>query len=147
MQPEDAVVGGDDKSSIEMEEPAFEEDLLKVLALMMIEDGNVTDNEISVARRLFENITETPLSREDLGKVCSQVQLHRLTTTNFLFTARMRRTHEEQLLFVQAMFGVAGADGEITPNRMQSLLDTQELLALDEREFQMAIAATEQWLA
>lgn len=148
MLPEDALVGPPEKlASTEIDdEPAFEEDLLKVLALMMIEDGHVSENEISLARRLFENMTEKSLSREDLGKVCSQVKLHRLTTTNFLVTARTRREHQEQLLLVQAMFGVAGADGEITQKRLQSLLATQEILGLDEREFQSAINATEQWL-
>lgn len=128
-------------------EVPFEDDLLRVIALMMLEDGHVSENEIKVARRLYENITEENLSREHLGQVCSQAKLHRMNTTGFLTTAAARRTHDEKLLLVQAMFGVASADGEISPGRMQSLLHTQEVLDLDESEFQMAVAATDQWLA
>ena len=55
--------------------------------------------------------------------------------------------HEEKLLIVQAMFGVASADGDITPGRLQSLIRAQPLLGLDEAEFQRAVAATDQWLS
>lgn len=146
MLPENAIVGEESKSNSD-ESPEFEEDLLKALALMMVEDGHVSENEIAVARRLFENMTDRALSREDLGKVCSQVQLHRLTTTSFLVTAKERRSHEERLLLIQAMFGVAGADGDISQRRLRSLLETQTILGIDEGEFQAAISATEQWLS
>ncbi len=128
-------------------EVPLEEDLLKTIALMMVEDGHVTEDEIRVARRLYENMVESSLSREQLGIACSQVRLHRLNTLSFLATVAERRTHEEKLLLVQAMFGVAGADGEITPGRLQSLVKAQNVLQLDESEFQMAVGATSQWLA
>ena len=126
--------------------PSFEQDLLTVIALMMVEDGHVTEDEIRLARRLYENIAEQNLSRETLGRVCSDVRLQRLNTLSFLATCNQRRTHEEKLLLVQAMFGVAGIDGEITPGRMQALLQSQNALGLDEAEFQRAIDSTGQWL-
>ena len=131
----------------EVNPATLDEDLLKILALMMIEDGQVTENEIRIARRLYENMTEENLTREHLGHMCSQVRLHRLNTLSFLATANQRRSHEEKLLLVQAMFGVAGADGSITPKRMESLVQAQQVLGLDEREFASAIQATDQWLA
>ena len=125
---------------------SFDEDLLKLIALMMVEDGHVTENEIRLGRRLFENMTEQNLSREQLGQTCSQVRLQRLNTLSFLSTARQRRNHEEKLLMVLAMFGVAGADGEISPGRLKSLVEAQETLQLDKSEFERAVASTEQWL-
>lgn len=127
-------------------ETSFEEDLLKVLALVMVEDGHVTENEIRIARRLFENMTEQNLSRDALGAACSQVRLHRLNTTSFLSTAASRCSHEQKLLLVQAMFGVAGADGELSSGRMKSLVRSQQLLNLDQQEFETAVEATSQWL-
>lgn len=148
MMPSDATPGQDPTAAglPGAEALSFEQDLVRVIALMMVEDGQVTENEISIARRLFSNITEENLSREELGKVCSAVRLHRLTTSSFLATCGPRRSHEEKLLLVQAMFGVAGADGEITPGRMQSLLQAQQILGLEEREFETAVKNTEQWL-
>lgn len=144
MLPE--TISASPAASVPAEAHPMEHDLLRVLALMMIEDGHVTENEIRIARRVFENMTEQNLTREELGHACSQVKLHRLTTLSFLATAARRRSHDEKMLLVQAMFAVAGADGEITAGRIRSLMQSQELLELEEREFQTAISATEQWL-
>lgn len=141
MLPSESVEAVQDQSA-----PSFGQDLLNVIALMMVEDGQVTEEEIRIARRLYENITEENLSREDLGRACSQVRLKRLTATSFLATCAPRRSHEEKLLLVQAMFGVAGADGAISPGRLQSLLKSKDLLKLDESEFQRSVESTSQWL-
>ena len=126
--------------------PSFEQDLLNVLALIMVEDGHVTEEEIRLARRLYENIAEENLLRDHLGRACSDVRLQRLNTLSYLATCTQRRSHEEKLLLVQAMFGVAGADGELTPRRMHSLLQAKNVMNLDESEFQRAIDSTSQWL-
>lgn len=128
-------------------EVSFEQDLRNLIALIMIEDGQVTENEIGIARRLYENITETNLTRDDLGRTCSSMSLHRLSARSYLATAAERRNHQERLLLVQAMFGVAGADGEISTKRMQRLVEAQTILNLEEREFKEAISNTGQWLA
>lgn len=122
------------------------EDLLKVIALIMVEDGHVTEKEISLARRLYENMLAEKLSREELGRMCAYVQQQRLSTLSFLATAQNRRNYEEKMLMAQAIFGVAGADGEISPKRLQSLVKAQAILGLDEVEFQRAISQTAQWL-
>ncbi|MCA9127385.1 MAG: TerB family tellurite resistance protein [Planctomycetales bacterium] len=142
LQPSQAVSGREGLSAV-----PFEVDLISVLALMMLEDGHVSENEIRIARQLYGNIAEDNLSRDELGAVCAQMQQRRMNTTRFLTTAAARRNHQEKLLLVQAMFGVAAADGEITDGRMNALLKTRELLNLHESEFQQAIANTNQWLA
>ncbi len=144
--PKDSAPGALDSRQSNAPQPAFSEDLLKVIALIMVEDGQVTENEIRIARRLYGNIAEESLTREDLGRVCAFVQQQRLNTLSFLSTARERRSHEEKLLIVQAIFGVAGADGEISPKRLQSLARSQTVLGIDESELQRAISNTSQWL-
>ena len=141
-----SMLPNDTPVTVASETTAFEDDLLKVIALMMIEDGHVSENEITIARRLYENIAEQNISREELGRVCSEVRLHRLSTSSFLATAGNRCSHQEKLLLVQAMFGVAGADGEVTPKRMESLVNARNILGLEEREFETAVIATTQWL-
>ena len=127
-------------------EASFEEDLLKAIALIMVEDGQVTEDEIRLARRLYENIVEEPLSRELLGKTCSAVRAQQLRTLSFLSTAAKRRNHEEKQLLIQAMFGISSADGGITAGRMASLIQCQQILGIHEDEFKRAIESTEQWL-
>ncbi len=112
----------------------------------MLEDGQITEQEITVARKLYEGITRNGLSREELGRVCSQARMRRLHLPSLLLSLAQRRSHEEKLLIVQAMFGVAGADGAISPGRLQALMQAQSSLQLDEAEFQRAVTATSQWL-
>jgi tellurite resistance protein len=126
---------------------AFEQDLLTVIALMMMEDGRVTEQEISVALQVYSSITRLDLSREALAKACAQSRMTRAKTMYFLNECRLRREHEEKLLLVQAMFAVAGAEGEISPGRLQSLAGAQEALELDPSEFQRAVSATQERLS
>ncbi len=124
----------------------FREDLLKVIALIMVEDGHVTEDEIRTARLVYENMVHQSLSRDDLGRMCASVQQQRLTTLSFLATARDRRSLEEKLLLTQAQFAVSGANGTVTPRRLDALVKAQKMLGLDEGEFQRAISSTDQWL-
>ncbi len=126
---------------------SFPRDLLTLMALIMIEDGQVTEREIAVARTLYQNIAKSNISREELGRTCSQVRLKRVHLPSFLNSVVERRSHDEKLLLVQAMFGIAGADGSISTGRMAALMQSQSTLRIDESEFQRAIADTSQWLS
>ncbi len=124
----------------------FELDLLRSIALIMVDDGHVSEDEIRIARRVYENMTESNLSREELGRACSEVQAMRLTTPAYLAVCQSRLDHNQKLLIVQAMFAVAGADGTISPTRLQSLTRSQVLLGLPQSEFEMAVNLASQWL-
>lgn len=124
----------------------FREDLLKVIALIMVEDGHVTEDEIRTARLVYQNMVHQELSRDDLGRMCASVQQQRLSTPSFLATARDRRSLEEKLMLIQAQFAISGADGAVTPRRLEALVKAQKLLGLDEGEFQRAISSTDHWL-
>ncbi len=150
-QPAGVLSRESNPSTVDLGQPApatapWDEDLLKLMALMMVEDGHVTEVEIGVARQVFEKITGATLTRDNLGRMCAYVQQQRLTTLSFLATAGKRRSHDEKLLLVQALFAVAGAEGQLSPKRLQSLVQTQTALELEEGEFQRAVAAAEQWL-
>jgi uncharacterized tellurite resistance protein B-like protein len=125
---------------------SFERDLLTIIALIMIEDGQVTEQEIAIATKLYQSINGSSITREELGRMCSQIRLKRVHLPSFLNSVVARRSHEEKLLLVQAMFGVAGADGEISAGRMAALMQSQSLLQIEESEFQRAVSDTTQWL-
>jgi uncharacterized tellurite resistance protein B-like protein len=135
---------GNEEAGLEV--ASFESDLRTSIALMMVEDGHVTENEISVARRVFENIAERNLSREELGHACSEVRLQQLNSVSFLATAATRRNVTERIQLVQATFAVASVEGELSPGRLRSLKRMKSILKLDDAEFQEAIEEAAQWL-
>ena len=142
-----SAASGQPTSLTEAKPDSFDSDLLTIIALIMIEDGRVTEQEITVATKLYQNIMEKSITREELGRTCSQVRLKRVHLLSFLNSVVGRRSHEEKLLLVQTMFGIAGADGAISPGRMQALMQSQSALGIDESEFQRAVADTTQWLS
>ncbi len=56
-------------------------------------------------------------------------------------------TFDQKLMAVQAMFAVAGAEGQISPKRMKSLLEAQQQLGLDDVSFQTAVKGASEWVA
>ena len=137
---------GQSASLTEAKPETFQGDLLTIIALIMMEDGQVTESEIDVARKIYQNITQSSITREVLGRTCSQVRLKRVHLLSFLYSVVERRSHAEKLLLVQAMFGVASADGAISPGRMAALKESQSALQIDESEFQRAVSDATQWL-
>lgn len=140
----DFELGAEDEGAPEV--ASFESDLRTAIALMMVEDGHVTENEIVVARRVFENIAERNLSREELGHACSEVRLQKLNSVSFMATAATRRNLTERIQLIQATFAVASIEGELSPGRLSSLKRMKSILALDDAEFQAAIEEATQWL-
>ncbi len=125
----------------EEREETFEDYLLLAMAIVMVDDGQVSEIEISTAQRLYEAMTGQDLTRDRLGMSCSQVQTAGMSISGFLRKA-CELDHDDKLLLIQGMFGVAAAEGEITPKRMRSLLAARTTLQLDEPEFQRAIEQT-----
>ncbi|MFK7736919.1 MAG: zinc-ribbon domain-containing protein [Pirellulaceae bacterium] len=140
----DSESGGAEESTMEV--ASFESDMRTAIALMMVEDGHVTESEIVVARRVYENIVERNISREELGHACSEVRLQQLNSVSFLATAAARRNLSERIQLVQATFAVASVEGELSPGRLNSLKRMKSILKLDEAEFQEAIEEATQWL-
>lgn len=120
----------------------FNQDLLMVMALVLLEDGLLTEPEIDTAQHLYQSMTQSELTTEKLTKTCGQVRQRRLKIDAFLAACAGRRSLEEKLLLVQAMFGVAAAEGEISPGRLTALSQSQSILAIDSTEFQRAVNAT-----
>ncbi|MFO1064244.1 MAG: TerB family tellurite resistance protein [Pirellulales bacterium] len=124
----------------------FDLELLRAMALIMVEDGRVTPFEEQVASRVFEGITQQPLDKDKLQYTCRQAELLPLSTHEYLTTVSDKLSYDQKLLLVQAMFAIAGADGEISPGRMATLLQSREILGLEPAAFQQAVGDASQWL-
>lgn len=125
----------------------FETELLRLIALMMVEDDRVSESEVAMATRVYQRMLGRTLPRNELDRACREVIALRIKAASYIAIAGEGMTYDQKLLAVQAMFAVAGAEGRISPRRLRSLMDAQRQLGLDEVAFQTAIKDTSQWVA
>jgi uncharacterized tellurite resistance protein B-like protein/transcription elongation factor Elf1 len=137
----DAAVGPGGAADVE-----FPEDLLAAIALCCIDDGKVSESEIETAQRVYKSITGRQLARASLAQACSEAQVSGLSTGTFFATAGMRRSVDESISLIQAIFLVASADGAITPRRLAGITRSYSELGLSEDAFREAIAEAPKWL-
>ncbi len=126
---------------------SFDEELLRLMSLMIIEDDYVTEAEIQMAQRIYQGMLMRELPRTDLERSCREVLNLRINTMRYIGAAGKGMTHDQKIMAVQAMFAVAGAEGQISPKRLKSLMDAQQQLELDDSAFQNAVKDASSWIA
>lgn len=124
----------------------FETELLRMIALIIAEDDQVSDAEILMATRVYESMVLQNLPRAELDRVCREVITLRINADRYVGIAGEGMSHDQKLKCVQAMFAVASAEGHISPRRLQSLMNSQQQLQLDDVAFQTAIKDASQWV-
>ena len=128
------------------EQATFETELLRLIALMMVEDDHVSESEIAMATRVYQSMSMRELPRSELERVCREVIALRIDAARYVGIAGEGMTHDQKLKSVQAMFAVASAEGHISPRRLQSLMQAQQQLKLNDVAFQTAIKDASQWV-
>lgn len=125
----------------------FEIELLRLIALMIVEDDRVSESEVKMATRVYERMLGRSLLRTELDRACREVVALGIRPASYIAIAGLGMTYDQKLMAVQAMFVVAGAEGQISPRRLRSLLDARQQLGLDQVAFQTAIKDTSEWVA
>jgi hypothetical protein len=125
----------------------FETEILRLMALIMVEDDHVSESEVDMATRVYRGMAGRDLQRTELERACREVIALRINAARYVGIAGEGMTHDEKLKAVQAMFAVAGAEGQISPRRLRSLMDAQQQLKLSEIDFQTAVKEAGEWVA
>jgi uncharacterized tellurite resistance protein B-like protein len=123
----------------------FEEDLLRAMATIMLEDGGIEEVEIEAAQFAFQRLTGQELSRDELGEVCDIVARMKQTTVNFLRQSEDRWDDEHRVKLAQAMFWTASATGTISKERTTALMALGRILNISEDRYKEIIAMTLDW--
>ena len=125
---------------------SFEDELLRLMALMIVEDEYVTEAEIQMAMRIFQGMIMRELPRVQLERACREVLNLRINAMKYIAAAGQGMSYDQKLMAVQAMFAVAGAEGQISPKRLKTLMELQHQLALDDSAFQNAVKDASAWV-
>ncbi len=114
---------------------------------MIVEDDYVTEAEIQMAQRIYQGMLMRELPRTDLERACREVINLRINPMRYIGAAGQGMTYDQKIMAVQAMFAVAGAEGQISPKRLKSLMEAQQQLGLDDSAFQNAVKDASSWVA
>lgn len=126
---------------------SFDEELLRLMALMIVEDDFVTEPEIQMAQRIYQGMLMRELPRTQLERACREVTNLRINPMRYIAAASQGMTYDQKIMAVQAMFAVAGAEGQISAKRLKSLMQAQHQLGLDDSAFQNAVKEASSWVA
>jgi len=123
----------------------FEEDLVRAMATIMLEDGGIDPAEILASQFAFQRLTGNELSREELGIICDHVSRMKQSTTNFLRQSEDRWDDDQKTQLVQAIFWTASATGNISAKRTEALMALGRTLNISEERYKEIIAMTLDW--
>ncbi len=126
---------------------SFEQELVRLMALTIMEDNFANELEIEMAQRVYRSMTGERLDESQLNQACHEVMALRINASRYVGVAGSAMTYDQKLLALQAMFAVASSEGEISPKRMQTLIEAQQQLGLDQVAFQSAIKEAADWVA
>ena len=126
---------------------SFDEELLRVMALIIVDDDFVTEPEIAMAQRIYQSMLMRELPRPALERACREVLNLRINAMRYIGDAGNGMTYDQKIMTVQAMFAVAGAEGQISAKRIKTLMQAQQQLGLDDSAFQNAVKDASSWVA
>ncbi len=129
----------------EIQEMQFGIEAFRAAVLVVISTGEVTEEQIDILMRIGNRLLPEPITREDLGRVCSSAKQNGISAANYVRSVCPSWTTEQRQFALQAMFVAATSDGELDEPKLRLLASLKEMMDLSDQEYQAAIEAGIQW--
>lgn len=126
-------------------EEQFREEALRASVLVVIADGDITEQEISALQQLTPRLLDRRLDREELGELCSIAEQNQIQAVNYVLTVSRRWTESQKIKALQAMFLAATADRDLEGSRIKILAEMRDTLGLTDLQYQRAIETALEW--
>ena len=127
------------------QEEQFRDEAVRSAVLVVIADGEITENEIEALQRVASRMLQRPVDRDELGRLCSIAQQNKIEAANYVLTVSHRWSQDQRLQALQAMFMAATADEGLGETQMKILTQMRDILELSDREFEQAIEQALGW--
>ena len=128
-------------------EEQFRDEAIRSAVLVVIADGQISDNEIDALQRVSTRLLDREVDREELGRLCSVAQQNEIEASNYVLTVSHRWSKEQREQALQAMFLAATADEGLGKPQMKILAEMRDILELTDLEYERAIEGALQWEA
>jgi uncharacterized tellurite resistance protein B-like protein len=144
-----------DPSVLEMDEDVhqhvmeeqFRDEAVRAAVLVVIADGQISDQEIMALQRIASRMLNREVDREELGRLCSIAAQNQIEASNYVLTVSHRWSKEQREQALQAMFMASTADEGLGTAQMKILSEMRDILELTDLEFEQAIEAALSWEA
>lgn len=140
-----SVLEMDQRQHEEILSDQFHEEALRAAVLVVLEDNQINNAEISALQRIANRLFDRRIDREELGELCSIAEQNKIQARNYVLTVSRRWSESQKREALQAMFLAVTAEGKIEAAQIKLLTEMRDLLELTEQEYQTAIETALQW--
>ena len=140
-----SVLEMDEENHRMAQEEQFRDEAVRSAVLVVIADGEITENEIEALQRVASHMLQRPFDRDELGRLCSIAQQNKIEAANYVLSVSHRWSQDQRIQALQAMFMAATADEGLGETQMKILTQMRDILELSDREFEQAIEQALGW--
>ena len=142
---DETVLEMDKQSHEQALEEQFLDEAVRSSVLVVIADGEITENEIAALQLIASRLLDREVDREELGRLCSIAQQNQIEPANYVLTVSRRWNQKQRSQALQAMFLAATAEGEMGKSQMQLLANMRDILEMTDAEYEAAIEEALTW--
>ncbi|WP_236010636.1 TerB family tellurite resistance protein [Candidatus Laterigemmans baculatus] len=129
-----------DRHSHEMaQREQFCEEAMRAAVLVTTADGRISEQEIQALHHVGERLLDRPISREELGALCSSTRHLGVSPLNYMLSGSRRWSQAQRTTVLQAAFLAASAEGELSESQLRMLGDLRKMFELSDEQYQTAI--------
>ncbi len=144
---DETVLEMDKKSHQQALEEQFLDEAVRSAVLVVIADGQISENEIVALQLIASRLLDRDVDREELGRLCSIAQQNKIEAANYVLTVSRRWNQQQRSRALQAMFLAATAEGEMGQPQIKLLAKMRDMLELTDAEYEAAIEEALTWEA
>lgn len=140
-----AILQIDAQTHQQLQEERFGQDAFRATVLVALADGELDELSIETLIRISGRLLPDPVSREELGFLCSSAVQNGVQPLNYVLSVSGPWATEQRQFALQAMFVAATSGGELTESQLALLSSLRDALELTDAEYQQAVEAAIDW--
>lgn len=113
----------------------FAGDVKRVMVLTMLADDVIEEEEVEVIQQFYRRLGEEELTEEQILHEAEQARRAGTSAALYARAIAGRRTDDEKAWIIRGAFAVATANGDLSEERLQELMELPKALQVEEARF------------
>ncbi|MEM9826270.1 MAG: zinc-ribbon domain-containing protein [Planctomycetota bacterium] len=142
-----SVLSMDEDDHKEADRLRYVADVMRAAVLMVVGKGSIDDEEIQTLMDIGRERLKEPITRDELGWLCSQASASGMKVENLVLTACPGWNDAQRAEALRILFIAASSGGQIEPEQLESLGKLRQTLNLTEDEYRDIIQSVAEFAA